>query len=417
MKILLVHEFYQSNSPSGEDAMFRMERDLLQRAGHEVATYEVHNDDIGATLADRLRVAAATPWSRSSRRALTRVLERNRPEIAHFHNTFPLISPSAFSACSDLGVPVVQTLHNYRLVCPGGLLQRDGHPCEQCVGRSPLPAIAHRCYRSSRAATTVAVTMLLYNRLRGTYAHDVDRYVVLTEFGRRVLIRGGLPAEKLTVRPNGLTDDPGAGGGEGNFALYAGQLSAEKGARTMIRAWHAVEGLPLVVAGDGDQRIALEEEARQCGVDVRFIGQRPRAEILSLMRSARIVVIPSECYEGLPVTYVEAMACGAPVVASRLGALAEILTDRENGAHFAPGNPAELASAVNELIAQPDRVARIRLQNRRLFEERYSPTAALRSLEAIYRAVSTQRKQAALTRSPQASREPLGTHEAGEDGS
>jgi glycosyltransferase involved in cell wall biosynthesis len=387
VKILLAHEYYQSAQPSGEDSMFRSERELLRGAGHEVISYEVHNDNIGTGVRDRVGVALATPWSRQTQRALGALLARERPQIAHFHNTFPLISPSAYRACRDAGVRVVQTLHNYRLVCPAGLLQRAGAPCEDCVGRTLLPAIRHRCYRGSLPGTAVAAAMLLFNRARGSYANDVDRYIVLTEFGREVLARGGLPAAKLVVRPNGLTDDPGAGDGRGGFALYAGRLSAEKGVGALVEAWRSVPGAPLVIAGDGALRSRLEAQARAARIDVRFLGQQPRTAILALMREARLVVLPSECYEGLPVTYVEALAAGAPVAASRLGALAEILNDGENGVHFPAANPPALAAAVNGLLADATRLARIRVANRRLFEDRYSPRAALRSLEDIYRSV------------------------------
>jgi glycosyltransferase involved in cell wall biosynthesis len=385
VKILLAHEYYQV--PGGEDSMFRAERELLRNAGHDVVTYEVHNDDVGDGLRDRVGVALATPWSRKTLRALRTLLARERPQLAHFHNTFPLISPSAYRACREAGVPVVQTLHNYRLVCPGGLLQRAGAPCEDCVGHSLAPAIVHRCYRGSLAGTAVVAAMLLFNRARSTYANDVDRYIVLTDFGREILERGGLPRSKLVVRPNGLTEDPGAGDGSGGFALYAGRLSPEKGVATLLRAWREVPGVPLMIAGDGELRGELEAAARDARIDVRFVGHRAHAEILALMRSAALVVLPSEWYEGLPVSYVEALACGAPVAASRIGSLGEILRDGENGAHFPPADPPALAAAVRGLLADPARLGRTRTANRRLFEERYSPVAALRSLEAVYRSV------------------------------
>ena len=367
--------------------MFVAERDLLRGAGHEVVTYEVHNDDIGTGLVERLGVAVATPWSRATMRALCDLLGRERPDVAHFHNTFPLISPSAYRACQAARVPVVQTLHNYRLVCPGGLLQRGGRPCEECVGHSLLPAVVHRCYRDSVAGTAVAAGMLLFNRARSTYRDDVDRYIALTEFGREILVRGGLPAERIVVRPNGLTEDPGVGDGAGGFALFVGRLSAEKGVGTLINAWRCVPALPLVVVGSGELRGKLEALARAAEINVTFLGQRPRSEVLALMRSATLLVMPSECYEGLPVSYVEALGCALPVAASRLGALGEILCDGENGAHFPPANPDALAATVNAMVADTAALTRIRRNNRSLYEARYSPAAALKSLEGIYRSV------------------------------
>jgi glycosyltransferase involved in cell wall biosynthesis len=394
MKILLIHEFYQSHGPSGEDSMFLAERDLLLRGGHEVVCHEVHNDSIGSSVAARVGVAAGTPWSRRSFTDVQGILKRARPEVAHFHNTFPLISPSAYRACQAAGVPVIQTLHNYRLICPGALLQRDARPCEDCVGRSLIPSVRHACYRDSRAATATAVAMLWFNRARGSYANDVDRYLVLTEFARRLFVRGGLPADRLVVRPNGLPDDPGTGDGGGGFALFAGRLSQEKGVATLVEAWRHVPELPLIIAGDGPLRGKLEAQAQHLGDRVRFIGRQPRSRVLELMQAATVVVMPSEWYEGLPVTFVEALACGAAIAASRLGALADLMEDGVNGVHFEPADPRGLAAAVIALLAQPGELRRIRARNRALFEARYSPPTALRSLEDIYRAVIASRQPA-----------------------
>ena len=193
MRILLAHTFYRSESPSGEDAVYRNELELLTRAGHEVIPFERHNDDIGVSFAERATTAAQAVWSKRTGREITTLIERERPEVAHFHNTFPLISPSAYAACRSLGVPVVQTLHNYRLICPGALLMRQGAPCEECVGGSLMPALRHGCYRQSRLATATVVTMLKANRLWGSYRTHVDRFVALTEFARQRSCEAGCP--------------------------------------------------------------------------------------------------------------------------------------------------------------------------------------------------------------------------------
>jgi len=385
VKILLVHEYYRTLG--GEDSMFAAERELLRRAGHEVVSHELHHDAISASPSARAMAALSAVWSVPSYRAMRRLLRRVRPDVVHFHNTFPLVSPSAYRAAQLERVPVVQTLHNYRLICPGGLLQRASRPCEDCVGRNLGPALRHACYRESRAATAVTVGMLLFNRARGSYRHDVDRYIVLTEFARALFVRGGLPADRLVVRPNGLPDDPGPGTGDGAFALFAGRLSREKGAACLLEAWHRVPGLPLVIAGDGPLRADLEARAQALGDRVRFVGRQPRARILELMQSASLVVLPSECYEGLPVTFIEALACGTPIAASRLGALGELMIDGVHGVHFPPADPTGMAAAIARLLANPSDVTAIRARNRALFETRYSPAEALRSLEAIYRSV------------------------------
>jgi glycosyltransferase involved in cell wall biosynthesis len=390
VKILLVHEHYRSDSPSGEDAMFRAEHALLARAGHSVVTYEVHNDSIGPSAFARARVAADTVWSASTARAMARLLARERPDVAHFHNTFPLISPSGYAACQRAGVPVLQTLHNYRLICPGGLLLRAGAPCEACVGTSLLPALRHACYRGSRPATAAVVAMLLAHRALGSYRRDVDRYLVLTEFARDLFVRGGLPADRLVVRPNGLTDDPGPGRGDGGHALFVGRLSAEKGVATLVAAWRRDAPLPLLIVGDGPQREELERAA-DGHPSIRFLGAQPRTRVYELLGAASVLVMPSECYEGLPVTFMEALACGTPVAAARIGALGVLMEDGVHGVHFPPRSPAALSGAVRRLVSDPGALAAIRVRNRALFESRYSPTAALRSLEENYRAVLAAR--------------------------
>ena len=405
MKILLVHEFYQTHSPSGEDAMFLAEKRLLEDGGHAVQVFEAHNDAIGRSVAERLAVAAGSIWSLRGYRSLRRAIRGFRPDVVHCHNTFPLISPSAYHAARAESVPVVQTLHNYRLVCPSGLLLRDQKPCEACVGRMPMPAVRHRCYRGSRAASAVAASMLVANRALGSFRSGVDRYIVLTEFAREILIRGGLPADRLVVRANGLAADPGTGRGDGGFALFVGRLSAEKGVVTLLEAWRDVPGLPLLIAGDGPLRAELEAKARATDVNAEFLGRVPRERVLDLMRRATLLALPSECYEGMPVTLLEALACGCPIAASRLGALAELVADGENGVLFTAADAAALAGAIARLRADPGAMAATRVRNRALFEARYAPSQALRSLEAVYRdAIRAAAAQAAEPALPRARR-------------
>lgn len=390
MRILLVHNFYQSASPSGEDIVFDNEFHLLQQAGHEVFCYTRHNDDISSSVTDKVYAAASLFWSRKTHRELTRMIKEHRPDVAHFHNTFPLISASGYAACKDHGVPIVQTLHNYRLICPGALLLRDGKPCEDCIGNSMFPAIQHGCYRHSRSATALITGMLNLNRIRGTYAHMVDRYICLTGQARQRMIRGGLPASKLTVKANVLRNPPAAGTGNGGYALYVGRLTTEKGVSTLINAWRNIE-YPLKIAGDGALRATLENAVRQSNTMIEFLGFRPREEILRLMQQAQLLIIPSECYEGFPVTVLEAFATGTPLLVSRIGALDELIEDSVNGRKFAPGDAAALQQAALQMLADPGALQMMRIANRLLFEKQYAPAQAIVNLESIYRDVIAQR--------------------------
>ena len=393
MKVLLAHNFYRSNAPSGEDGVFRNERQLLESRGVEVVSYERFNDDIDdRTLPAKIRVALDTAWSDKSFSELNKILRKERPDIVHFHNTFPLISPSAYAACRENRIPVVQTLHNYRLICPGGLLLRDGRPCEACVGRSLYPALRHACYRDSHAATAAVVCMLWRNRMAGAYSRRVDRYIALTQFAARRLIAGGLPAAQLAVKPNFLPNppQPNVSDNAGHYAIYVGRLTTEKGVKTLISAWRSVPNLPLKIVGDGALSEELKQAARDAKLPIEFCGFRPHAEVLELIKSARLQIIPSECYEGFPLSVLEAFACGTPVVASRLGGLAEIVEEGVTGVLCTPADPQDLARKINELLAKPEQWQRLRRQALNVFEQRYTADINFQQLMQIYQDASKE---------------------------
>jgi len=392
MKVLVAHEYYRSGAPSGEDSVYRNECELLRSNGVEVVPFECFNDDIDdRTLGSRVRLAVDAAWSERTYRTVSELVRSTRPDLAHFHNTFPVMSPSAYAACRDNGVPVVQTLHNYRLVCPGALMTRDGRPCEACIGRVPLPALVHRCYRDSLPATAAVVWMLQSNRFRGSYDRLIDRFIALTTFAAGKFAAGGLPRDRIDVRPNFLAGTADVGQGRGGYAVYVGRLSSEKGVRTLVDAWRHVRGLPLLMVGDGPLRQELEATVAKHALDVRFLGIRAHDEVLRLVGDATLQVVPSECYEGFPMTLVEAYACGTPVVASRIGSVDEIVVEGECGLKFDPKNAADLAGKVRSLCAEPDRLRSMRRRARAEFEARYTPERSFRRLVSIYQRAGAHR--------------------------
>jgi len=314
---------------------------------------------------------------------LRRLFAEQRPNVAHFHNTFPLISPSAYYAARDEGVAVVQTLHNYRLLCPSSVLFRDGHICEDCLGRAiPWPGVVHACYRGSLPASAVSAATLVLHRALGTWTHLVDVYVALTEFARQKFIEGGLPAEKLVVKPNFLADDPGVGMHEGGFALFVGRLAPEKGIVTLLQAWASIgTAYPLKIVGSGP----LEALAHQLPPGVELLGQRSTVSVIKLMKEASFLIFPSEWYEGFPMTLVEAFATGLPVLASSHGSTAEIVRDHETGRVFAAGDSDELAATVNWALLHPSEVTEMGRAARREFETKYTPGQNYERLMDIYR--------------------------------
>ena len=387
MKVLVVHSYYQQ--PGGEDAVFADETRLLREHGHQVLTYTAHNADLSRKGA--LEQAATALWNRGASAELRRLCEAERPDVAHFHNTFPLVSPAAYYGVASAGVPVVQTLHNYRLVCPNALLFRDGAPCEDCLGKAvPWPAIVHACYRDSRSASGVVALMLAGHRALGTWSRHVTVYVTPSEFTRQKLIEGGVAAANIVVKPNFVAPDPGLGAGDGSYALFVGRLTAEKGVRTLLRAWAQLgKALPLRMVGDGPLADEVAEAAAMGG-GVQWLGKQPSEEVYRLLRGATCLVFPSEWYEGAPKVIVEAFATGTPVVAARIGAAAELIEDGKTGRFFAPGNADELAECIRQLLASPPALFRMRAAARRTFEERHSAERNHELLVSIYAAAIAQ---------------------------
>jgi glycosyltransferase involved in cell wall biosynthesis len=381
MKVLAVHNRYQQ--PGGEDQVFSAETALLESYGHRVVRYCTHNDRVADM--NRLALVGNTLWSRSSYRELRDLVRTERPDVAHFHNTFPLISPAGYYAARAEGVPVVQTLHNYRLLCPDALFFRDGRVCEDCMGKAvPWPGVLHKCYRGSRAASGLVSAMLTAHRALRTWTEVVDVYVALTEFARGKFIEGGLPAERLVVKPNFVYPDPGPGEGRGGYALFVGRLSPEKGVGTMLEAWKRLERqIPLKVVGDGPLRKRVAEAAgrQPC---VEYLGYRPAEEVQALSKEASVLVLPSEWYEGFSRVAAEAFATATPIIAGDLGAATELVEHGRTGLRFRPGDAEDLAEQARWFFSHPEEHARMRREVRAEYEAKYTAERNYRMLIGLY---------------------------------
>jgi glycosyltransferase involved in cell wall biosynthesis len=387
MKVLLVHNHYLQ--PGGEDRVFAAETAILRAHGHDVRVFTAHNERV-ATMG-RLELARSTVWNQSMLEALTALMQEFVPDIVHCHNTFPLISPAAYEAARRCRIPVVQTLHNFRLLCVNGLFLRSGHRCEDCLGRRVAwPGVLHACYRESRPASAVVAAMLALHRWRGTWREAVDTYVVMSEFARAKFVAGGLPANRIVVKPNCLDEDPGIGAHTGRFALYVGRLSPEKGIGPLVELWgRLAPGLTLRIIGTGP----LESLAASKPPEVEWLGYRSRQEVLEAMKAASFLVFPTECYEGLPMVLLEAMATGLPVIASRQGALPEILSEGADGMLVASNDPHEWQAALTWAIEHPEAMAAMGARARQSFERRYAPDIGYRKLSDVYRQILARRGQ------------------------
>jgi glycosyltransferase involved in cell wall biosynthesis len=382
-RVLMVHNYYQL--AGGEDDSFEAEADLLERHDHPVYRYTRHNREIKQM--GRWAAGAAAVWSRRSRSDLRGIIRDFRPDIVHFQNTFPLVSPAAYGVVKQAGIPVVQSLRNYRTVCLNGVLFRQGRVCVDCVGRGiPWPGVLHRCYRKSRAGSAAVALMITSHRALRTWTSQVDLYISNSEFARRQFVKGGLPADKIRIKPNFVHPDPGPHTGEGEYALFIGRLAAEKGLLTLLRAWRSFPQKKLVIVGDGPLKPQLEQEVLMNGLSgVQLVGWRPREELSGWLRGARFLVFPSEWYETFGRVLVEGLAAGLPVIAARIGAVEEIIEHERTGRLFTPANVDDLAAQIAWLSSHPAESGEMGRRARQAYLERYTADKNYELLLGLYR--------------------------------
>jgi glycosyltransferase involved in cell wall biosynthesis len=445
MKIIQAHNYYQQ--AGGEDGVVASELELLRGSGNEVVTYYKNNEALGSGHWALVKASVQTLWNRETYREFQKLLKIEKPDVVHCHNTFPLISPSIYLACAKEKVPVVQTLHNYRLLCLNAFLFRQdssvksvglsvkdglkpktstsGAICEKCLQkRFKWPGIRYGCYRGSKAGSLVVALMLLFHKLIGTWSKKVTAYIALTEFQKQKMIEGGLPADKIWVKPNFIASGdrvknqdlsvklenlkpnhliPKTGARSAPYALFVGRLSPEKGCDVLIRAWALFEqqssdlGSPtsenqkpvLLIVGDGPERAALEYLTLDlCPLSfVHFLGKQPKESVLSLMRNAQFLVLPSLWYEGFPMTIVEAFSCGLPVMASDDGGMKDVIKDRNTGLLFSLGDEGVLAENIEWAFKHLIEMDEMGQAARQQFEKKYSPQKNYEELMAIYQSV------------------------------
>lgn len=381
MKILLAHNYYIE--AGGEDKALSYERDLLLAVGNSIFSFFVSNKVLHKK--NELSLIKETLWSKESFNSLQTLIRRERPFIAHFHNTFPLLSPSVYDAARVENIPVIQTLHNYRLLCPNALFLRGGKVCTDCLDHgTPIFGALRGCYRNSRSASAVVALMLIFHRARRTWQTRVDRYIALTEFARQTFIRGGLPAEKIVVKPNFVSPDPGMGSGTGVYALFVGRLSPEKGLNVLLDAWekHGLK-VPLKIIGDGPDA-ARTEMVSQHNPHIEWLGRRDNSEVLEWAKQARVLVMPSIWYEGFPMTLVESYACGTPVIASDIGSLHELVDPGRTGLRFRPGDSADLAAQVERIFRDDAEWQTMRQGAREEYLSKYTAERNYTQLMDIY---------------------------------
>jgi glycosyltransferase involved in cell wall biosynthesis len=390
MRVLVVHNRYRSTQPSGEDRVVDQELTLLKDAGHHATLFGRESDDIaGMTPLAKAAVPFQVPWNSGVRAELARRLAADRPDVVHIHSTFPLLSPSVLAACSDADVRVVATLHNYAQVCPSGTLFRNGRICTDCTHGLPIASLRHGCYRGSRLATAPLTASLMVNRDR--WHTDVARFLCVSRAQRDILVDSGMPAEKMAVKYNFVPEPRARRSGRGDYILFLGRLTEEKGLCDLMAAWDRVSArtmlrVPLVLAGAGPMEREVVEWAASRS-NVAFLGLRTRADCEELTAKAMAVVAPSRWMEPLGTVVISAMAAGVPTVAPAHGSFIELARDGETGVLYRPGDVAELAGAIERVTANVEENLRMGKHARRYYEQAFTPEIGLEALVATYRLV------------------------------
>lgn len=388
MKILVAHNSYQQTG--GEDVAVNAEINLLRSRGNEVIEYRRSNAEIKNRSS--FSTAIATLWSRQSAHEIKMLCDRFQPDIIHAHNTFPLISPSIYWFASDKGIPVVQTLHNFRLLCPQAMFLRDGKVCEDCLGKNPWRAVARRCYHASAIQSGVIASMLTSHRSIGTFRHQVSAYIAMNHFCREKFIAGGLPADRIHIKPNFVTASHEPDWKSRRDGLFVGRLSEEKGITVLIEAVEklrrkkngASDPLSIKIIGAGP----LSSQVSHAFKD-DYIAEKKPAEVFSLLHSALFLIAPSTCYETFGLAAAEAFSCGVPVIASRHGGLAELVSDGVTGLLFEPGDADDLLEKISWAHAHPDRMLKMGQAAYQEYLNKYAPERNYKSLMDIYQNVLT----------------------------
>ena len=387
----MLHNRYQIRG--GEDQSFDSESRMLEQHGHEVFRYVRKNSEIAGKIS-KFEAGVRAVWSRVDYLETDQLIKEFSPDILHVQNFFPLISPSVYYAASKHGVPVIQALRNYRLWCLNAYLFRDSSPCELCFDKQiALPGIIHKCYRDSYLQSSAVAIMQSTHRMLNTWQKKVSRYVVLTDFFKRKAIQGGLPARKLSVKPNFVADDPVANYDKADFLLYVGRLSPEKGVQMLLTAWRQYSNLPMLkFIGRGPMMEAVQQVSeRQANVD--YLGELPLSEVYKWMGKAKALVFSSQWYEGLPRTIIEAFAKGTPVITSQLGAMADLVDHRRTGLHFEPGNVDRLVQQIRWLEAHPREWEAIQRNARQEFELKFTAERNYQLLIDIYQQAIDEARQ------------------------
>ncbi|WP_158513354.1 glycosyltransferase family 4 protein [Exiguobacterium sp. ZWU0009] len=393
MKILMVHNEYKSKG--GEDTVLTSEINMLKKMGNEVILYIESNSNINQNnKIQMVKTGINTIWSVSSFKKFRKILAELKPDIIHVHNTFPIISPSIYKAAKVQKIPLVQTLHNYRLVCSNGLLLKNGLPCEKCVGKKiPFESLKNRCYKDSLTGTFAINAMQVINKSTGNYNKNVDAYICLTEFAKNIMVRDGFPKEKLFVKPNFLNEDNSKliennlklSPEKNNNFVFVGRVSKEKGINDILEAFEEIDqsSFSLTIIGDGPEKSILEEKYGN-NQNIIWKGWIENEKVKEEIAKNNFLVMGSKWYEGFPMVLLEAMSLGKPVIVPNHAGFPEIVTS-ETGMLFKPNDIKSLKNTLQIAINQSEfDFQNMSIKSKEIFKLKYTSKQNYSELLEIY---------------------------------
>jgi len=397
MKIFLIHNSHRSGSSSGDDIVFKKESVLLESHEQKICKINPSNDEYDKNgVLQKILTILQVPWSFNYYKNIKQLLIKENPDIIHLHNIFPFISPSVFYAAASVGIPIIQTLHDFRYLCPIAFLMRSGEICDECKDGAFLKSVEYGCFKGSKLQSIPIALMLKLHWYLNTFKKQIDGYICLTESQRKIFLDAGFDERKLFMKPNFVDDTFNKEEYRyGDYAVFIGRLGEEKGVRTLIGAWKNLPDIPLKIVGDGPDSNEFKSLVRDLNIkNIEFLGYKPYLECRKILNNARFLIMPSIVYETFGLSNIEAFSHCKPVIASNLGAMADIVKDKTTGFLFTPMNTRELAEKVRWLWNNPEECKRMGFNARREYEEKYTPGRNYEMLMNIYREVIEKKRSA-----------------------
>lgn len=380
--VLMAHNYYQV--PGGEDTVFHNEVNMLEKNGHKVTKYTRHNDEIKGGVLSKLKLGIDTIFSLKTYKEVKKLIEEKDIDVIHVHNTLPLISPSIYYAARAKKIPVVQTIHNFRLLCPGATFTRNSEICEDCISKGLGQSLKHRCYRNSLSQTFIMYLMLKIHRVIGTY--NKVNYITLTEFNKNKLLNLVKDESKVYVKPNFVEKRDLVERTLEDYFVYIGRLDDIKGINFLVESWKDIdENIDLYIIGTGPEEEKLKVFIKENNIkNIKLLGFMQRDKAFKIIHKSRAILVPSKCYEGFPMTIAESFSLGVPVIGSRLGNIESIIDDGSNGLLFEKGNTQSIKTVIESVFYNKDLNISLGNNAYNAFKYNYTDEKNYEELQSIY---------------------------------